>query len=208
MRLSQSRRPKHGQKGWTGTRNEPAGAEVPRERRPGPRAAGCSGKMLSGLTLKHLPCPGPYARRFRACQFLFNKLPARTTTSFLGNMSLPHVLENLRVPDPGATRSNSWWAPVFSAAPKEGATKPPPRRGCHGPRGPSPGQVWSLFLKSSYPISTGPTLPPATRLARRSVAICPPIPLLPRKDGERLGPYVNTSGKLMPTLARQFSKRF
>lgn len=71
-----------------GTRNEPAGSEVLRERGPGPRVAGCSRKMLAVLTLKHLRCPGPYARRFRTCQFLFNKLPTRTATSLLGNMSL------------------------------------------------------------------------------------------------------------------------
>lgn len=91
MRLSKSRRPNQGQKGRgrrMETRTEPAGAEVLRWRGPGSRVAGCRGKMLSVLTLKHLWCPRPYARRFRTCQVLFNKLPSRTAISLLGNMSL------------------------------------------------------------------------------------------------------------------------
>lgn len=167
MRLSKSRSPNQGQKRqgrWMGTRNEPAGAEVLRQRGPGPRVAGCPGKMLSVLTLKHLRCPRPYARRFRTCQFFFNKLPTLTATSLLGNTSLSPCFRK-------STGDRSRGAAVEQP---EGATKPLPQRGCRGPRGPNPGQIWSLFLKSTYPISTGPTLPPATRMARRFVTICPP----------------------------------
>ena len=52
-----------------GTRNEPAGAEVLRQRGLGPRVAGCPGKMLSALTLKQLRCPRPYARGFVRVNF-------------------------------------------------------------------------------------------------------------------------------------------
>lgn len=89
MRLSKSRRPNQGQKGrgdvWRLHRaGRGRSSPVARTWIQGRR---CRGKMLSVLTLKHLRCPVPYARRFRTCQVLFNKLPSRTAISLLGNMS-------------------------------------------------------------------------------------------------------------------------
>lgn len=52
---------------------------------PGSPAAG---ERCSQCSHEHLRCPRPYARRFRTCQVLFNKLPSRTAISLLGNMSL------------------------------------------------------------------------------------------------------------------------
>lgn len=106
--------------------------------------------MLSVLTLKHLWCPaGPMLGAFVRVKFYL--ISFKSHCHFTSRKYVPfHVLENLRVTDPGAPQSNSWWAPVFCAAPKEGATKPLPQRGCHGPRGLSPGQVCSYLLLPNF----------------------------------------------------------
>lgn len=158
--------------------------------------------MLSGLTLKHLPCPGPYARRFRACQFLFNKLPARTATSLLGNMSLPHARKS-----PGArSRGDAVEQLVsssFLCSPQgrcdEAASSAGMPRPARAESWPSLEFISQEQLPNFHWTDTASRNPPGPQIWDH---------LLPRKDGERLGPYVNTSGKLMPTLARQFSKRF
>lgn len=178
------------------TRTEPAGAEVLRWRGPGSRSRQLPRKRCSQCSHSICDVPGPMLGAFVRVKFYL--ISFQVYCHFLlGNMSLSCFRKSTGDRSRGAAVEQLVSSSFLCSPPRRCDEAQLPQRGCHGPRGRKSGQVCSLFLKSSYPISTGPTLlPPQPAWPRQICDHLPAIPLHPRKDGDALVRYVNTSGKL------------